>query len=310
MRSLPKWMNPQDQPHTLNKVNSNKRRSNVARRTLAGLMRMLNQILASDEISNKNGLLQSIDPRSKVLSLIGLVVVATLVHNLSVLIFCYGVCIILGMLSRIPIRKLANVWLVVPLFSAGIMLPATLNVITEGKHLWTIHRFASDSFGPWQLPDVLAVTDDGLLLMVRFVVRTALCVSLILLLTSTTRPDMLFRGLKVFGVPRMFIMLLGMMQRYLTVLIRSAEEIQLAKISRSVTSINLRQEQAWVASGMGSLFRRTRAMGNAVYLAMLSRGYTGDVYLLDDPKWGVRDLIFIIFTAALSALLLVMSYKL
>lgn len=307
MQSLPKWMNPQKQTPVFDEAIPRKKQRNIARRTLAGLVRLLTQVLTSDDLSTQHGLLQSIDARAKVLSLMGLVVIATLIHNPEALALCYVFCIALGLLSQVPIRKLARVWLVVPIFSAGIMLPATLNVITEGNHLWTLWHFTNDSFGPWRLPDTLAVTDAGLIIMTRFVMRTALCVSLAVLLTSTTRPALLFRGLKVFGVPRIFIMLLGMMQRYLAVLIKSAEEIHLAKISRSVTSTNLRQEQAWVASGMGSLFRRTRAMGNAVYLAMLSRGYTGEVHLLDDPKWRTRALAFIGFTAAVSALMLMMS---
>jgi cobalt/nickel transport system permease protein len=128
-----------------------------------------------------------------------------------------------------------------------------------------------------------------------------------LLLTATTRSNRLLRGLRGLGVPVLFVMLLSMMERYLTVFIRAAEEIHLAKISRSITVGTLRQEQAWVAAGIGALFRRTQALGNVVYLAMISRGYTGEVYLLDEPCWQVTDWAFLLITAGLGTIWLVMG---
>jgi energy-coupling factor transporter transmembrane protein EcfT len=81
------------------------------------------------------------------------------------------------------------------------------------------------------------------------------------------------------------VTLLSMMERYLWVLARAAEEIHLAKASRSIARGSLRDEQAWVAAGIGSLFRRTRALGHEVYLAMISRGYTG----MGNGEWGMAN---------------------
>ena len=226
-------------------------------------------MLASEEMAAQSGLLQKLSARVKVLALMGLIVLATLLHGVSELGGLYALCVVLAVLSRIPAKRLARVWLVVPMFSAAVMLPATLSQVTPGSPVLTLHPS-------------LVVTDAGLILAARFILRAAVCVTLVLLLTSTTRPDRLFRGLRSLGVPKVFVMLLSMMERYLWVLARSAEEIHLAKISRSITSGSLHDEQAWVAAGMGSLFRRTRALGHEVYLAMISRGYTGDVHLLHD----------------------------
>ena len=86
--------------------------------------------------------------------------------------------------------------------------------------------------------------------------------------------------------------------------VRAAEEIHLAKISRSITMTDIRREQAWVAAGMGALFRRTQSMGNAVYLAMVSRGYTGEIYILDEPRWQVTDWAFLMIAAGFAAVML------
>ncbi|HEY3378419.1 MAG TPA: cobalt transporter CbiM [Armatimonadota bacterium] len=279
---------------------------NLVRRALGSFAHLLAELLANDAIANRPGVLQRIDPRAKVIGLLGLIVVVTLVQRPSTLALAYGGCLALAALSRIPARRVAQVWLAVPLFSAAIMLPALLNVVTPGAALLTLWRFTATHLGPWALPPTLTITDAGLLVAGRFVLRTAVCVTLALLLTTTTRSHQLFRGLRALGVPKLFIMLLSMMERYLTVFVRAAEEIHLAKISRAITMSELRREQAWVAAGMGALFRRTQSLGNSVYLAMVSRGYTGEAYLLDEPRWQFTDAAFLLLAVGVAALLLLL----
>ena len=91
---------------------------------------------------------------------------------------------------------------------------------------------------------------------------------------------------------------------------RAAEEIHLAKISRSIAPGPLREEQSWVAAGMGSLFRRSHALSQAIFLAMLSRGYTGETRLLDDPPWRARDAVFVAGVGAVGAMLVILGNRL
>lgn len=274
MTQIPLWMRPlttSDDWRASPVPEARRGKMALARKAAGSFAGLLADMLSNEETAARPGLLQSIDARAKVLCILALIVTATLLHGIPALAALYTVCLALALLSRIPVRRLARVWFVVPLFSLAIMLPATLNLVTPGSSVLTLHN----------VNPFLAVTDAGLIVAGRFVLRTAVCVSLVLLLTATTRPDRLFRGLRALGVPKVFVMLLTMMERYLWVLARSAEEIHLAKMSRSITQGSLREEQAWVAAGMGSLFRRTRALGHEVHLAMISRGYTGEVHLLD-----------------------------
>ncbi len=283
------------------------RGQHLMRRAVGNLARLLEEMLANEAVARRAGLLQLVDARAKVLGLIGLLVIVTLLRHLPSLCLAYGFCLLLALLSRVPARRLLGVWLAVPLFSALIILPAALNIVTPGHALVTLWHFSHPQLGPWAVPRRLTVTDAGLLLAGRFVLRTAVCVTLALLLTATTPANRLFRGLRALGVPVLFVMLLSMMTRYLSVFLRAAEEIHLAKISRSITLGTLRQEQAWVAAGMGALSRRTQAMGNAVYLAMLSRGYTGEIYLLDAPRWQLSDGAFLLIALGSAVVLLVMG---
>ena len=101
----------------------------------------------------------------------------------------------------------------------------------------------------------------------------------------------------MIGIPKIFVTLLTMMERYLGVISRSAEEIHLAKLSRTIQSGSLRQEHNWAAAGIGSLFRRSQSLGHQVYMAMISRGYTGEIYTLADDKWKKLDFLFMALCA-------------
>ena len=226
------------------------KRGRWVRRGLNSFAKLVAAVCSCDDPGNR-GLLQRIDARAKVVGLLGLVVVVTLVHSFAALFVAYVLCVLLVVSSGIRCRRFAGIWLVVPLFSAAIMLPATLNLVTEGRPVWVLWSDTGGRIGPWHVPDIIAVTDKGLLLASRFVLRTAVCVSLTMLLAWTTRPVRLFRGLRMLGAPQVFIALLTMMERYLTVLAKSAQEIHIAKISRTIAVTNLRSEHAWVAAGMG-----------------------------------------------------------
>jgi cobalt/nickel transport system permease protein len=274
------------------------------RRAVGGFARLLEEMLANEQTADAPGLLQSLDARVKVLGLVGLIVVATLLQRHIALGLAYALSLLLGFASRLPAGRLARVWLAVPLFSAAIISPAALNVITPGSPLLVLWHPAHDHFGPWALPPAITITTPGLAVAGRFLLRVGVCVTLAHLLIATTRPDRLLHGLRALGVPRVFVLLLGMMERYLSVFLRSAQEVHLARLSRTAAVGSTRQEQAWVAAGMGSLLRRTEALGQAVFHAMLSRGYTGEARLLDPPRWAAQDWSFLGGTACLVVLLL------
>lgn len=235
-----------------------------------------------------SGFLAALDPRAKVIGGLCLIVAATLTGQPLVLALGYTGCLLLAAWSRLPLRRFLALWLAVPLFSAVVMLPATLDVVTPGHPLLVLWHDAAWRIGAWRLPSALTVTDAGLLAAGRMVLRTALCASLAWLVAASTPPVRLFYGLRVLGVPSAFVMTLALMHRYLAVLVQAAHDLHLARLSRTVGP-SPGGALAFVAAGVGSLFRRTHSLGRSVCLAMLSRGYRGEVRLLDAPRWQAQD---------------------
>ena len=293
METLPNWMNPQPIPDAEAVPRHNRRRrSSSARRALSSFTRLLERMLALDACGG--GFLQSVDARAKLIGFAGLLVAVSFVHTPLALAACLAGCLVCATVSRVPVRRFLD-WLPAPvLFTAVIAAPATLNLITEGRPVLA-------------LPYGLAVTDSGLFTAGRLVLRVTACVSVVALLALTTRRHRLLQGLRGLGVPRVFVVVLTMMERYLEVIVRAAEQVHLSRISRTVSPRGLRDEHAWVAAGMGSLFRRSRSLAESVHLAMIARGFTGDHHTLSEDRFGVREVAFLVGIAGFAGLLLILG---
>jgi cobalt/nickel transport system permease protein len=96
--------------------------------------------------------------------------------------------------------------------------------------------------------------------------------SLLLAATTTTRD--LIHGLDRLRCPQVLTQIATFMLRYLDVLTGEARRMRIARLSRGYDPRFLWQVKAF-AVGVGALFLRAFERGERVYLAMVSRGYTG-----------------------------------
>ena len=104
----------------------------------------------------------------------------------------------------------------------------------------------------------------------------------LLLAASTTMRDLIL-GLDRLHCPRAFTQIATFMLRYLDVLADDARRMHVARLSRGYDPRFLWQVKAF-AVGVGALFLRTYERGERVYLAMVSRGYTGRLPRLDTAR--------------------------
>jgi cobalt/nickel transport system permease protein len=109
----------------------------------------------------------------------------------------------------------------------------------------------------------------------------------LLLAASTTMRDLIL-GLDRLRCPAVFTQIATFMLRYLDVLADDARRMRIARLSRGYDPRFLWQVKAF-AVGVGALFLRTYERGERVYLAMVSRGYTGSMPGVDDGRAPVRQ---------------------
>ncbi len=253
-----------------------RRRRSFIERTLEGLARRMDRALYAEELAKAGGLLQRLDPRVKVIGLLLLLLDAALSRSVIVILCIFGVALILAMLSRIPIRTLATrAWLGALLFTGMIALPAIF--ITPGRVVY-------------QLPLLhWTVTAQGVQSALYLIARVETAVTLSLLLVLSTLWTHVLKALWVLGVPAVFIVILGMTYRYVFLLLQTARDMFESRQSRMVGTLDGAERRRLAAAGVGVLLTKSFYLSNEVYLAMLSRGFRGEVETLDDFRMRSRD---------------------
>jgi cobalt/nickel transport system permease protein len=120
----------------------------------------------------------------------------------------------------------------------------------------------------------LSLSVDGLYGAWNIVAKGTLGVLASLLLAATTSMRDLIVGLDRLRCPQVIVQIATFMLRYIDVLTEEARRMRIAQISRGYDPRFLWQVKAF-AIGVGALFLRAFERGERVYLAMVSRGYTG-----------------------------------
>lgn len=120
----------------------------------------------------------------------------------------------------------------------------------------------------------MSLSVDGLYGAFNIFAKGTLGVLASLVLAGTTTVRDLILGLDRLRVPTVFTQIATFMLRYLDILADDARRMRIARLSRGYDPRFLWQVKAFAVS-IGALFLRAFERGERVYLAMLSRGYTG-----------------------------------
>jgi cobalt/nickel transport system permease protein len=142
----------------------------------------------------------------------------------------------------------------------------------------------SFSIGPW----TLTAHAEGLARFVSVVLKSWLSVQAAVVMAASTPFPELLQAMRAVGIPRLLVGMFGLMWRYLFVMVDEALRLMRARTARSGQSTLAGGKpggsvlwRARVTGGMaGNLFLRAFERSDHIYVAMLSRGYDGEVRLL------------------------------
>jgi cobalt ECF transporter T component CbiQ len=236
----------------------------------------MDRALYAERLASGAGLLQKIDARVKVAGLLALIAATAMASRLSVLAAILALATALAGLSLISLWTLATrVWLSAFVFTSAIAIPALF--LTPGPDLL---RFPNLGF---------AITQPGMRTACFLILRVETSATLALLLIFTTPWTHVLKALRIFRAPVVLVVILGMTCRYILLLLETAHEMFEARKSRTVGLLDAGQRRRMAVSAAGVLLNRTFQLSGDVYLAMQSRGFRGDVYLLDDFHMKRRD---------------------
>jgi cobalt ECF transporter T component CbiQ len=263
-------------------------RRGVVQHTVEGLYRAMQRTVEAEASARRRGLLQSLDPRVKLAGLAALILASVLSARLDVIAAVLALAILLALLSLIPLRLIAaRVWIVVLLFTGAIALPALF--LTPGPVLYRMPILG------W------AVTATGATSAAFLVLRAETASTLALLLVLTTPWMHVLKALRIFRVPLVFVVMLGMTSRYILLLVETAHEMFESRQSRTVGELTSSDRRRMAVASAGVLLGRSLQLSGDVYLAMQARGFRGEVYLLDDFRMTPTDWLALTAFAALSS---------
>ena len=248
-------------------------------KSLLGIISFIKNSIYAEDIASKNGLLQHIDVRVKMPAIIAFIFCIMFTRSIPLLGCLYVFAVLLAVLSNIELVSfLKRTWVFMPLFSLFIAFPALFSFFSPGAPLYIAPFFGSS----------LIITKQGVLGVTVFISRIITSVSFVILLSLTTRHTELLRGLRIFRIPLIFVLTLGMCYRYIYLFTEMIENTYRAIKSRVGMVLHYKKGQQIVAWNIAHLWYRSYQLNQDVYTAMLSRGYTGEPRALKKIKPGEK----------------------
>lgn len=248
-----------------------------------GIVSFLKESIYNEDIATVNGFLQKCDPRAKLIATFILLISSLLSKSPLELAVIY-ISILLASLSSLVNLTffLKRTLLFIPIFSLLIIIPAFFSFVTPGEPIMVFNCFTFS----------ISITKEGVYEGLIFFMRVLTSVSIVILLILTTRSHVLLKVLRIFGVPHIFIMILGMTYRYIFLLLDIVEKTYVAVKSRTGHVRSLKKGHNIAGVTIAGLWLKSYRMQNQIYDAMISRGFTGEPVV--DFRFTLKKIDFLI----------------
>ena len=232
-----------------------------------------------EKYSTINSPVHRMEPRVKLVITFAFVlaVVITPPGLWSVFAMYLGLLWAIILISKLPpLFVLARSLVIIPFIAVvAVSIPFLGRDAAEGGY----------NLGPWQIE----ASHYGVVVLWNVAVKSWLSVQALTVLASTTTFLDLLRGLRGLGVPKAMVMIISFMYRYLFVLVDEVSRMRRARDSRNFGGRKLWQWKT-IGNMIGSLFIRSYERGERVHLAMLARGFTGEVRYLTESRLRTIDI--------------------
>jgi len=193
------------------------------------------------------------------------------VHRIEAVaaILVFGV--LLALLSHVPMRVLAmKVWMAVLAFTGVIALPAVF--LTPGHVIYQAPILG------W------AITSQGIHSAVLLILRAEAATTLSVLLVLCTLWTHLLRALRLFHLPVVLVVVIGMTYRYIFLFLQTARDMFDAREARLVGTLEPTERRRLAAASAGVLLGKSLQLSGEIHTAMQARGFRGEVRLLEDLR--------------------------
>jgi cobalt/nickel transport system permease protein len=251
--------------------------------SLRDLMEGAESLVYIEDLSNRKGILQSINPLAKLVAVVAMIVASLFIFNPAYLAILCIIPIVLAFSSKIPLMHFFSRTALIPVFAAVISIPILF--ITSGLPVASVNIGLT----------ALMITSEGIVRFLVFTIRVWFCVASLTLLILSTGFDKMLELLSTLKVPSVIVQLFSLTYRYFFVSIHEVQSVLIAKEARTYVhkrTINL-QALKDVGSIVATLFIRTYERSERVYLAMKARGFEIERSTKTSiPTFRLRDALF------------------
>jgi cobalt/nickel transport system permease protein len=232
---------------------------------------MIEEIFQIEKHAYHDSLIHHLDARAKIVVTFA-VVIALVAVPYTTIIYPIGLAflvffLILWALCRLsPVIYIKRLILILPLWGIIILFQIFLK-----------NRYYTEYTTLVSLPLGINIYAESVQFASILFVKFFLCISFIILLSSTSKVHDLLEGAGRLGLPAEFTLILGMMIRYLFVFGWMYRKVSEALATRCFDpfdrSLPYRYRIRQIGYNIGTMFIRSYEQGERTYTAMLCRGY-------------------------------------
>ena len=243
---------------------------------------MIEELFFIEKQAYHDSFMHRLDARVKIIlafaAIIAIVAVpySTMVYTVGAIFFCFFA--VLWIASRVsPVVYLKRLAAIVPLWGIIILF-----------QIFFKNRYYADYHVLFSLPLGINVYAESVEFAYILAVKFLICISFIILLSSTTKLQDMLQGASRLGLPAELALALGMMIRYLFVfgyMFRKINETLKTKCFDAFDRhLPYRYRLRQLGYTIGTMFIRSYEQGERVYTSMLCRGYGRDSHLFVAKK--------------------------
>ena len=251
---------------------------------------MIEELFRIEKDAYKDSIIHRLDARVKIVlcfaAIIALVAVpySTMIYTVGVIFFAF-VALLWLCTHLSPVVFAKRVLAIVPLW--GIII--VFQIFLKNRYYTEYHVLYSLPLGIFIYAESV---EFAFILFVKFIV----CISFVILLSSTTKMQDLLDGARRLGLPAEFALALGMMIRYLFVFGYMYRKINQTLETKCFNPFDAKLPYRYrlrqLGYTIGTMFIRSYEQGERVFVSMLCRGYGKNTHLflkkkaLTGPEWG------------------------
>ena len=238
---------------------------------------MIEELFYIEKSAYRDSFIHNLDARVKILGMFA-IIIAMVAVPYSPLVFTVGIlflAFILGLwaLAGLPwVFYLKRLIMVLP-FGLFIII---FQIFFTNRYYPVFHVIADLPLG---IHIYAESVEFAFILLTKFII----CVSAIILLSSTTKLHDILEGAGRMGLPAEFALIFGMMIRYLFVFGHFFRKVNESLITRCFDpfdpSLTYRYRIKQIGYTVGTIFVRSYEQGERVYTSMLCRGYGKDSHI-------------------------------